>query len=428
MIPSPSAPLQKAGERFHGLDAVRAAALLLGVIFHSIASFPFYMRKDWLVGDSQQSVVLDVQFYVLHVFRMQAFFLVAGFFAHQLYHRQGRQGFVQNRLRRILLPFLVFMPLMQLVNFLVRIWIQHRSQVGGATRLYWQLVHSEGADWRWFTENYSLQHLWFLWFLVLFYGIVLVVRPIVVRVDPYEQMRQQIDLRVARVMEKWWGALGLTLLIVTPMAFMKGGLGVDWPFNLVPEPAPFVLYGVFFTLGWFFHRQTGLIDLFRMYWRVNAIIALVLITAMTVVFISVAHAVVDSSPAKVVDKQVLILIVVTLNVLYAFASMTAVFAFIGGIITLFSRPSRQVRYLADASYWMYLIHLFVVLLIQTAIAPYNWPWPVKVLLILTGTLSVCLLTYQYGVRNTWLGGLLNGRRYSPSQSPIMPSAESIIVL
>ena len=44
-------------ERLHGLDALRAAALLLGVVLH--ATLSFFPTPIWIVADDQRSVVGD---------------------------------------------------------------------------------------------------------------------------------------------------------------------------------------------------------------------------------------------------------------------------------------------------------------------------------------------------------------------------------
>src|SRR5687768_16886642 len=76
-------------ERYHGLDAARAIALLIGIFHHGIESFVTYVKWDWVTQDSQSNIVLDLLFYVSHVFRMQAFFLMSGFFVHLLVTRKG---------------------------------------------------------------------------------------------------------------------------------------------------------------------------------------------------------------------------------------------------------------------------------------------------------------------------------------------------
>src|SRR5690554_2417238 len=98
-----------AGERLHALDAARAGALLLGVVFHaSMAYLPG--PSFWFVQDDTAPAMALI-FYVTHIFRMALFFLLAGFFARMMLHRQGTGGFIRNRAKRILLPLVVGWPI-----------------------------------------------------------------------------------------------------------------------------------------------------------------------------------------------------------------------------------------------------------------------------------------------------------------------------
>ena len=99
-----------APERLHALDAVRGYALLLGIVLHATLSF-IPGQRFWFIQDTRPSLTLAVLFFVIHVFRMTTFFLIAGFFAHMSFHRRGALGFVTDRLRRIALPLLAGWPI-----------------------------------------------------------------------------------------------------------------------------------------------------------------------------------------------------------------------------------------------------------------------------------------------------------------------------
>ena len=86
-------------DRLHALDAVRAYALLLGVVLHSAAAFlQGFPIPMWLDEPSAGAAVI---YYVIHMFRMSAFFLMAGFFARVLVERRGVGAFVKDRLKRV---------------------------------------------------------------------------------------------------------------------------------------------------------------------------------------------------------------------------------------------------------------------------------------------------------------------------------------
>src|SRR5215510_15942307 len=93
-------------ERFHSLDALRAFALLLGVFFHSLMAY-ILPPGIWAVGTKAPSTTLYWFVYYSHCFRMEVFFLLAGFFARLVAKKRGPASFLWDRAKRILLVFVV---------------------------------------------------------------------------------------------------------------------------------------------------------------------------------------------------------------------------------------------------------------------------------------------------------------------------------
>jgi peptidoglycan/LPS O-acetylase OafA/YrhL len=75
------------------------------------------------------------------------------------------------------------------------------------------------------------------------------------------------------------------------------------------------------------------------------------------------------------------------------------------------------RYLSDSSYYIYLAHVPLLLFLQVAFATVPLHWTVKFPLILVIGLTVLLMSYHYLVRPTFVGELLNGRRYRRRKGP-----------
>ena len=89
-------PVVTSSTRIHALDAARGLALLIGIVYHSLESLiPFKVYN--VAQDTQTSTLLDGIYYLCHIFRMPVFFLMAGYFAHLLYHHRRPQGFLINR-------------------------------------------------------------------------------------------------------------------------------------------------------------------------------------------------------------------------------------------------------------------------------------------------------------------------------------------
>ena len=103
---------------------------MLGVFFHAAMSF-MPGPQIWVVMDEARSTELSVLFFVLHIFRMTVFFVLAGFFARMLLARRGVGGFIANRATRILVPLLALWPIMIASIIAVAIWAAVRAN-GGA--------------------------------------------------------------------------------------------------------------------------------------------------------------------------------------------------------------------------------------------------------------------------------------------------------
>jgi peptidoglycan/LPS O-acetylase OafA/YrhL len=89
------------------------------------------------------------------------------------------------------------------------------------------------------------------------------------------------------------------------------------------------------------------------------------------------------------------------------------FGLIGLFRKLFSAKRRGVRYLSDASYWMYIIHLPLVMAAQWLVRDWDFPAIVKFVLICAAVSALLLATYRAFVRYTPIGMMLNGRRARP---------------
>jgi hypothetical protein len=383
--------------RYYGLDAARAIALFIGIFHHGIESFVSYAKWDWITQDSQQSLIIDILFYVSHVFRMQAFFLMSGFFGHLLLSRLGIWGFVINRAKRLALPLIIFWPLLYVGTYYL--WVWGIIYLRDGTH---QQAVSELPDYMIFSHGLPLMHLWFLYFLILYCVCAVVylssIKKLITRKGYSLSAVNKFVLYCSR---RWWGSLLIGLFMVIPMLGMTDGFGVDTSASgLIPRIAPFVLYGAYFALGWIMFKVPNLMSSMSRFKRQNLTASIILV----IVLIGVNLALMGTSSVHMGVGRGLI------NILYAFASISAVFAFIGYITAYFSSHSPKIRYLSDASYWGYLIHLPLVGYFQILVAPYEWFWGMKLVLIFIPVILIIFISYKYLVRTTGIGVLLNGAK------------------
>jgi peptidoglycan/LPS O-acetylase OafA/YrhL len=332
-------------------------------------------------------------FFVIHVFRMTTFFLIAGFFAHMSFHRRGAREFIKDRLQRIAVPFLVGWPILFAAMVLVSVWASSFRDGG---------VPPAAQNWPPVLPRFPLTHLWFLYVLLECYAAMLLLRGATGWLDRTGRFRAGVDRLVGVVMRSPLAPAILAVPIATVMILdpkWAFWLGVRTPDqSLVTNLQAVADFGTAFGFGWLLHRQIGLIGILERRWLLNLVIAIALIAA------SLALA---GLPPKPPSDQ---LTRVAGSVCYALAIWTTTFAVIGLALRFLSGFSAARRYLADASYWLYLIHLPIVMALQVALSPLDWPWPVKFVTILLVALPPMFASYQLLVRYSVIGAVLNGRR------------------
>jgi len=394
-------------ERLHALDAVRGFALLLGIVLHATMSFIPAPTRIWIIQDSHPSMTLGVLFFVIHVFRMTTFFLIAGFFAHLSFHRRGSWGFIRDRLQRIALPLAVGWPILFAAMSVVVVWATGFPNGG---RL------PGPPNWPPVLPQFPLTHLWFLYVLLELYVVLLVLRAGVVWFDQNGRIRNRLDRLVALVMRSRLAPVILALPIGIAFCLdptWVGWLGVRTPdSSLVTNLQALIGFGTAFVFGWLLHRQIDLIRMLEQRWLFNSVLAVVLIAASF--FLAVAAVMQPRPPSYEAIK-------LAGAACYALAIWTTTFAAIGLALRFLSGFSPARRYLADASYWLYLIHMPIVMALQVAVSQLDWPWPVKFGATMLIALPLMFASYQFLVRYSFLGAVLNGRRMRPGEQ-ITPAA------
>lgn len=381
--------------RLHALDAVRAAALLLGIVLHATLSFIPGVELTpqlWPIADTQQSPVMSLVMYAIHVFRMPVFFLVAGFFAQQLLARQGVAGFCRNRAQRILGPLVVGWALCFVAIVAVVIWAVARRH-GGVLPEPLPPFMQEARP--------NFMHLWFLYVLLWLYGLTLLVRSLWRRIDADGS---RLDRLLQRVLATPADALLLAAPIALTLFFTPDWiviLGVPTPgYTLIPPPGPLIAYAYVFGLGWWLGRQRGLLDVLARRWVWH--LALGVVGASVALLSAMTHPglvpIAEAGPKAVYA------------IAYGIGLIASTLAFVGLGLRFFSKASATVRYLADASYWIYIAHLPLVMALQAAVMLSPWHWAIKYVGINLVATALLVASYHLAVRRTWVGLWLNGKR------------------
>jgi ABC-type multidrug transport system ATPase subunit/peptidoglycan/LPS O-acetylase OafA/YrhL len=399
-------------QRLHALDAVRGFALLLGVAFHAAMSFlPGIPPGIWSMVDNSPSQFLGDAGFVSHVFRMSLFFFIAGFFGRMLYHKLGARGFWKNRGLRIAVPlvagWVVLFPIIGLV------WsVGIAKMFNGAPPAMPEMPKVPGA--------FPLAHLWFLYQLLMLYVAVTLLRAVFERIGdaPRQKLRALVDTGISAALRLNIGVFTFGIPVAAALMslpFWIYWMGIPTPdSSLFPQLPASVGFFTAFVIGWLVNRSSDALGIIEKKWWVNLVLAAIA----TGWLLHTSHATPIAAPG--VTKTV-----------YAYVFGVAVWAWVlgltGAALRFLSNYSAVRRYIADASYWIYLVHLPVVAALAVWVG--HWPlhWGVKYPFILVVSFTVLFLSYHFLVRPSFIGQLLNGRKYPRKGAKPTPASRPTTV-
>eukprot|EP01030_Chromulinospumella_sphaerica_P004958 gene4958-4856_t len=323
---------------------------------------------------------------------MTLFFFIAGYFARLMHQRLGARAFWLQRAQRIGVPLVVGWILIFPVLAVIWHWGAMKL-AGGAPPVAVSPFEGFGA--------FPLIHLWFLYQLLWLYAGALLLRGLIVRLDRGESLRKALD-RVTTGALRWpLGALLLGLPLAACLMSLPTWVpqaGIPTPDrSLIPLLPASVGYGMAFAFGWLVHRAPHALITMRQSWVSH--LCLALFASLTCLTLLGAHPGV-AMPSQI--KQMFTLAFVVSTWAWSFALTGLALRFLAGHSTL-------IRYLADASYWIYLTHLPLVTAMQVWVSTGPLHWGLKFPFILLASLALLLLSYHFLVRSTAIGEVLNAR-------------------
>ena len=348
--------------RFHDLDALRAFAMLLGVVLHAAL---FLIPIDWpgMAKEASFDFPYDEIVHAIHGFRMPVFFLLSGFFTAMLWQRRGLRALFDHRLKRVGLPLLI--GAFTIIPLQSWWWLTTKGEeltvVG--------LIFLVPLAWL-----YDLQLLWFLWVLLLLVVIFAIATKIGAKFD---------DRRV------WW--ILIPLVLVPQLMMGEDTWGPDTSSSLFTDPVVLGYYACFFHFGAFMYQAR--ITIGRR-WTIALL-------PLLVVFVVGLHFEFESKESWADSASSL------LEVVYAWGMC---FAMMGLFKLIASKERAWVRYLSDASYWIYLWHLSLIFVAQSLANEISLNVHLEFLLIIVSVTAILLVIYEFGVRYTVIGTMLNGPR------------------
>jgi hypothetical protein len=377
--------------------------MMLGIVIHS--AIPYMVTEFGFNKDPNAThLSIDIISSIIHTFRMPAFMLVAGFFAAMLFYERFPLKMLKNRASRVLFPFIVFLLL--LYPTLKFSWIYADATFAGSDHAL-EDAAAYFSNFLTFLPN-STWHLWFLYYLI-FFTISSVLLALVFQKLP------GVSIKISQIFNWVFQKPILRVFVfagMTAVIFLSiGDSTLPQSNSFIPDVNVFIFYFSFYMVGWVLFKSKQLLDSFKQYDWTCTILALVLVALGLAI-----------GPLKLIDTNPY------QDISNAIVQSLVIWLFIFGITGLFirytSNYSARMRYISDASYWVYLVHYTLTIFI----APLLFGWDVhaiiKFLTVIISTTIICFGTYHLFVRSTFIGKFLNGRKYSRSVADIRHAEEA----
>lgn len=317
--------------RRYDIDWIRVIAIALLIIYHSAIAFQPWGVMIGFITNPEPWPSLWLPMAILNVWRIPLLFFVSGMGVYFAMQSRTWLELISERARRIFLPYLFGMFAIVPVQVLI-----------------WQSYNNMEAR---YTANPA--HLWFLGnimsYVVIFFYLF-------------------YYLREKSIIKKIFSS---PFSILLPMAFLMAE-------KLIINPYPYEMYAM--TLHGFF---LGLIAFFFGFCFAAAGVAfwdmllkiwwLLLVVAATFCFFRLTYQVNQFTPIE--------------SVCWVLLVFAAGYRFL-------NRPGAALRYLSEAAYPVYIIHMVFQFLVSSWIFPMDVPVAIKFVLLVVLTLGGCLLSYE----------------------------------
>ena len=364
-------PKIESRQHFPGLENLRAIAIVLVVALHCAVPYLVHAMPGlaWPTADARPSLAVDAIFWSIEGFIMPLFFLMSGFFAASSIEHYGPRQFLQQKGRRLLKPLVIAAAI--ILPLELYIWMSGWVIDGlmSIRKMRSLKLPPELSENLW-----GLSHLWYLQYLLLFCIGLAVWRS----VRGQTQQSHHAPTSSLRV-------IGLPLLCAIPVSLIlwsRPEIMIGFQHSFFPVPLKFLHSLCFFAAGlWLWSHRPHLTTLHT--WSPVGLGIACLLIGPTLWYVhreTTGTAITEWERAG------------GAGVLGLLASTAAIGLF-GWFVTQNQRPTASMRYLAKASFWIYLLHHPLAGLLHVAMMKLQWPGAAKFAVATVVNMTACLGTF-----------------------------------
>jgi len=407
-------------ERYHGLDFVRAVAMMLGLSVHVNV---FFCSEDWLFFNTGEyhgdSINQFIAFFIFQ-FRMPLFYMLAGFFALLVIERKGLGFITWDRVKRIGIPLVIgIVLLMPIIETFWCVNTAYENFFLGMTAwerfthiIFWGAFSNKNIPFL-----LPLMHLWFVYLLLFYYAAHFLFRTI--RLKLFGSIQFNADNIFQFFVTRKIG-LFLLPLVFFPLRYSlkQPGIGLN---QIDFEVNSFLLYGSYYLFGvLLYSNRQCLTALAKQCWfySVVAIPVMVYVIDPTWQIGSSASVVWDITSWHISGISIWSEGIfhsgwfkVVVCYMKELSCLALCFSFIGLAHRFLNKSNHYVRYLADSSYWVFWVHLLPTFTLSKYLQQFDSVNSLtKSYIAFIVSAFLVYWTYNAFVRYSFLGDYFMGRR------------------
>jgi glucan biosynthesis protein C len=212
------------------------------------------------------------------------------------------------------------------------------------------------------------------------------------------RMGAALNRGFGRVMRSWWAVPVLAsisaAILITKTGWVAGGSASN---SLIPAPTLFAYYGLFFLFGWLLSGQSDLVEKLKCgAWLRLGAGALLAAPAFLLFYDNGDFTGNVGTPGVLAEIDELRLYGLFTVGLVCWLTLFGIWGMLARYVR---KESRVLRYLSDASFWIYLVHIPFLVALQSTLSTTDLAIPVRWGLAVGGTLALALGTYAL-IRST----------------------------
>lgn len=387
--------------RRHDIDALRAIAFAVLILYHWCMLYVGGEDWDWHLKSSYQSEWLQLPMLLVNRWRMDLVFLISGMSVSFLLRGNGAGRFVASRSWRLLLPLvfgcLVVVPIQPyaqgVANGLVEPGFGQflRDYFGGKS---WPPEAFDGWE-----HGFTWNHLWYLVYLWV-YSLLLTLLLPALRSGPGRRLGALLT-----------GLRGWKLLVLPAIPLVIGTIVLQPHFeetgDLIHDWYRHSIYFTAFLYGYWIAAERGFWDELVRLRRQSLALALGLFA----VYLTLAKLLSDDDIT--VWQQAAIW---TLRNGYVWAALCTI---LGWAHVLLNRPLRWLPWANEAVYPWYVLHQSLIVGLAYWLLPLHLGPVLEPALILAGTLGGCWALHELVIRRSRLLRPCFGLKAVPGRRPIV---------